>query len=74
MNGNRKWLFSVIGGLLVLFLSYTVHKIYVKDPECYATKVMVKEQKDDIYRDIGGMKEQINQIHGYLIGDDDDPY
>jgi hypothetical protein len=54
-RNSQIWL-GVASAVFVTFLGFTVHRIYIHQPEVFATKTEVKELKGDLCDRLNDMK------------------
>lgn len=62
-NGNKITLAAVVLAVALAFGGFTVWKVYIRDPECYASKVEFREFKAEVKDDL----KQINRKLDTLI-------
>ena len=67
-NGNgtvKKIWIGIAGAFLVAFFAFTVHKIYIADPECYAKQKEVQEIKSDIKIELERINRKLDKLLGW---------
>ena len=65
-NSKPQVWITIAGALLVAFLTFTVHKIYITDPQTMATKKEVVELKADLCDKLSDMKSIMGATNAKL--------